>query len=178
MAWNLNTQKRHLKHTDAPPDDCVAWEGYMTQYLDPTYHRVYGSPQQIIHNAIEYLLGRLEAEPNRWFRMVIYGESGFQTSNGFVADNQVTYYRPLTLYGPFCKEKGVMPEFIKNGDLYELPFNLPEGACDPIPYDPAKPDFGDEDSHTPVLQTEPIPAGTEIVVLDEWGLEAATTEVI
>jgi hypothetical protein len=58
-----------------------------------------------------------------------------------------------------------------------LPFNLPDGVFTDDVYDESKPDFGDDLARVQ-LEVESIPAGTEITVLDEWGLEASVTEVL
>jgi hypothetical protein len=178
MAWNLNTQKRHLKHTDAPPEDCDAWEpyassapiGYSSRYKEEAYQRT------TFHSAMATLLDGVEREPNRWWRLVAVGATGYQGSHGFVYDRGSRYNRrTVVLLGPFCAEKGVLPELEKVEERYEFPFNLPEGLST-IPWDPAKPEFGE--APRPTLETTVVDPGTQIVVLDDWGLPVKTTEVI
>lgn len=177
MAWNLNTQKRHLKHTDAPPEGCEAWEpfastsiGYTPRYQDVTYQR------NTFHYLLQLLMEHVEREPNRWWRLTAVGATGYQGASGFVYDGGSRHNRTtVVLLGPFCAEKGVLPELEKVGDRYEFPFNLPEGMS-VIPWDPAKPEFGE--APQPTLETTVVDPGTQIVVLDDWGLPVKTTEVI
>jgi hypothetical protein len=180
MGWNLNTQKRHIKHRDAPDTDCSGWYDYAHWFIRNIASRYRRSEREVVHEILDSLAHRVENEPNRWWSLALYGDSGYMTSNGFVLDGQVrTYHDPVTVLGPYCKEQGVLPEFEKDDDgLYVFPFNLPDGVFTDIEYDESKPDFGDDDAKVQQLEVESIPAGTEIVVLDEWGLEAMTTEVV
>lgn len=183
MAWNLNTQKRHLKHQDLPPDDCVGWE--VNYHRTGGYSNYYGvllshNEREQIHRVIEGLLRAVENEPNRWHRLALNTESGYQTSEGWVPDGQLRFHHKRATLLAFCKDKGVLPEFEKDKDgYYVLPFNLPEGAM--TDYDPNKPDWDGSDTpveEKPVLEVTEIATGTEIVVLDDWGLPVQTTEVI
>jgi hypothetical protein len=180
-AQNLNTQKRHLKHSDEPPSDYPSWETNYGYYSYNVYGGRYSTAQERawIDQLIRQLIQAVEHQPNRWHRISVTGTSGYQTGEGWVNDGQLRGY-PATTLMAFCKDKGVLPEFEQDEDgLYVLPFNLPEGAAH-LEYDPSKPDWdGSGDLVVPDLPEEtPIDAGTEIVVLDEWGLEVATTEVV
>lgn len=179
MAWNLNTQRRSIKHRDAPPLDCYAWEESGSWFVRNAATRYRRSEAEIVHEILASIIQRVESEPNRWWQVVIYGKSGYVIADGFVADNKIdTWHKPILLLGPYCKDQGVVPEFEKNDDgLYELPFNLPPGFFSEEFYDESKPDFGDEDIK-PRLEIESIPVGTSIMMLDEWGLEVVTTEVV
>lgn len=178
LAWNLNTQQRHLKHKDAPPDDCPGWE-YNYRFGSTSYLNQRHSDRAQIHSVIEALIKAVEAEPNRWHRAVLLGESGYTTSNGWIRVKIFGgYHEAPTLLGPYCKDKGVLPEFDKDEDgYYVLPFNMPEGASN-VPHDDAKSTFGSDEKPAPRLETQPIDPETPIVVYDEWGMEVATTEVV
>lgn len=175
MRWNLATQKRKLGHDDAPPDDCEGWsETYSYAYI----HGGWNGPEGI-DQVLTELLKKLDYEPNRWFKVTIHGAYGHTDPtqrHGFKALGSATW----TLLGPFCKDKGVMPDLPKGEDgRYELPFNLPDGTS--VKYDESKPDWdgsGDPRAKQVVLDTTPIEAGSEIVILDDWGLPVSTTEVI
>ena len=176
MRWNLNTPKRHLGHNDAPPEDCEGWD-FSYRYAYTYVNRLgYGAS---VHDVLESLLTALEKEPNRWFRITLQGNYGYPDPAARLGF-RITGSESRTVLGPFCKDKGVMPDLVKNEDgCYELPFNLPEGVA--IEYDESKPDWdgtGDPRAKNPVLDATPVSKGEEIVVLDQWGLEVATTEVV
>ena len=181
-AQNLNTQKRQLKHNDEPPPEYQSWEMNYRYYGYNVLGGRYGADteRQWIDQMIRALIEAVNNEPNRWHRLAIRGDSGYQTGSGWVNDGQLTQY-PATTLMAFCKDKGVLPEFEQDADgLYVLPFNLPEGASH-LEYDDSKPDWdgsGDPVKEQPVLETVSIAPGEEIVILDDWGLPVSATEVV
>ncbi len=176
MRWNLTTQKRHLKHDDAPPEDCEGWD-FSYRYAYCYLHR--NGWGTTVDDVLKSLMLALEQEPNRWFRVTIHGSVGYPDPTAFRGFNHVKS-GTWTVLGPFCKDKGVMPDLMQNENgEYELPFNLPDGVA--LEYDESKPDWdgtGDPVAKQPRLDTTPIAVGEEIVILDDWGLPVTTTEVV
>lgn len=180
MRWNTTTQRRYLKHSDAPPNDTDGWETYaqFSGFGGGYLYRKETSERELVHKLLTFLLSAVESAPNRWFRIVLYGESGYEGPERFVSDGlHHSYMNPIHLLGPYCKEKEVMPELEKAEDgLLIFPINPPEGVFIQIEYDPDKPDL--DGKMAPKLENMAVPTGTQIVMLDEWGLEVVTTEVI
>lgn len=180
-SWNTTTLHHRLKTDGPPPLDHYSWKS--VPYGDwrwLSYSQAW--TRHYIHQELTRLTQLVNSEPKRWVRLVMVADYGIETTTGFTLVGQ----QKLVILGPFNKDRRPVPTFPTVEGRLAFPFNLLPGMAPSLDRRPDLPDYvpvvigkdQDEPEEEEFEETEAPAPGDKIVVLDSWGNELTTVEVM